>query len=34
MDTVVGKLGGIMRFPIESLLGETLDEWVQRLSAC
>jgi len=26
MATVVGKLGGIMRFPIKSLLGETLDE--------
>jgi uncharacterized protein len=26
MATVVGKLGGIMRFPIKSLLGEILDE--------
>jgi uncharacterized protein len=26
MATVVGKLGPIMRFPIKSLLGETLDE--------
>jgi MOSC domain-containing protein len=28
MATVVGKLGGIMRFPIKSLLGETLDECI------
>jgi uncharacterized protein len=28
MATVVGRLGVIMRFPIKSLLGETLDECI------